>query len=140
MTYCEYCVRDYKYIKKHLKTKKHKKNVERANENKEETHKPDKCLLNILPKAVENIILDYKEQMELKLYKIELSDVDVEWDYINSMIICAANEEMARNMAADKCSNEGANAWLDEETSVIKLIALTARIDAGVVFVDYVSG
>tara|TARA_B100001971_G_C17899953_1_gene387444 strand:+ start:70 stop:396 length:327 start_codon:yes stop_codon:yes gene_type:complete len=56
MDFCSLCNKNYSvsYFKKHLKTQKHKNNIKKSTPIE---------FLN-LPKTLENIILDYKQQLE----------------------------------------------------------------------------
>ena len=70
---CKYCKRCYgkSYFKKHLKTKKHKKNLKISWKRKE----INKEIINeatLFPTDILNIIMDYKEDIEknMEIYKI----------------------------------------------------------------------
>ena len=91
----------------------------------------NKLTMNTLPKDLEDIVLDYKKQMELKLWKIEMNENNDDvpnWDIYTEFVISAYNEIHARELAANSCGDEGENVWLENNRSDIELIAETTTI------------
>jgi len=87
--------------------------------------------MNTLPKEIEDIIIDYKNQMELKLWKLEVNkDTNIpHYDVYTKFVICAYSEIQARELAASECGDEGENVWLDNSLSKIELIANNTHIN-----------
>ena len=102
--------------------------------------------MNLSRKEIEDIqywVEDYKNQMELKLWRINLNeDTDTpNWDIYDEFIICAHSETEARELAASECGDEGEEVWLNNNLSTIEIIADTTRIKVvEVVMSSYNSG
>lgn len=58
-------------------------------------------------------------------------------DEIAAFVIVAADEQAARRFAADSCSGEGADTWLNNEDSTcVELGSANAGVETGIILTD----
>ncbi len=85
-----------------------------------------------LPKELENIIYDYKKDLENKLYVIEPTIAGHRkmpmYDVARKFVVSAMNVKNARKVAASNHNDEGPEIWLKAKWSSVKMISPMTNI------------
>jgi hypothetical protein len=76
----------------------------------------------------------------MKLYKITRTE-STDYDEVAGFVIAASNEDEVRELAAEQCGVEGAEAWdSPRRTTLVHLGTALKGTEAGVIIRDYLRG